>query len=203
MQHLIDALQSTSPPTRDPSGGCFCQARRHPLSPYTPLCFSCGLVLCALNKPHHLCPSPTCPSPNLLSTPQHRADLLAHLRHQLATELQKQENLKLKLDEEKKKQAGAFPSLPSTSTPKPIAPKTHKVLSITQSKKKKQIVTISSPSSSVPPSRTESPSLSEGRVPPPPNKVIHALPPPSSVLESRPWRNFTLDHDIRYIPVNK
>ncbi|GJN94137.1 hypothetical protein Rhopal_007211-T1 [Rhodotorula paludigena] len=30
---------------------CFCQARQHPLSAYTPLCPSCALVLCTLNSP--------------------------------------------------------------------------------------------------------------------------------------------------------
>ncbi|GAA6015903.1 hypothetical protein JCM10207_006799 [Rhodosporidiobolus poonsookiae] len=49
----------------EPNGGakkgkerrCFCQARQHPLSPYTPLCPSCALVLCTLNAPSLPCPS--------------------------------------------------------------------------------------------------------------------------------------------------
>ncbi|KAF7771118.1 hypothetical protein Agabi119p4_7092 [Agaricus bisporus var. burnettii] len=136
MQHLIDALQSTSPPTRDPSGGCFCQASRR---------------------------SPGSSPPS------------ARHRNPETRKPQTQTGRR----EEKTSRRIPFPPI-----------HLHTQADRTEN-------------TQIPPSRTESPSLSEGRVPPPPNKVIHALPPPSSVLESRPWRNFTLDDDIRYIPVNK
>ncbi|SCZ87652.1 BZ3500_MvSof-1268-A1-R1_Chr2-2g05118 [Microbotryum saponariae] len=54
---------SSSPSKR----ACFCSARYHPLSPYSPLCPSCGLVLCSLNPPSFPCPS--CQHPHLISAP--------------------------------------------------------------------------------------------------------------------------------------
>lgn len=51
--------------------------RRHPLSNYTRLCTSCGLILCSLNLPSRPCPS--CLASPLLSSQQ----LLAHKTSQL------------------------------------------------------------------------------------------------------------------------
>ena len=59
----------------------FVIARAHTLSLYTPLCFSYGLVLCALNLPQYACLSPTCAL--LLLAPSARTALIAQLGTQL------------------------------------------------------------------------------------------------------------------------
>ncbi|KAM0786273.1 hypothetical protein ACM66B_001753 [Microbotryomycetes sp. NB124-2] len=45
---------------------CFCQGRQHSLSPYVPICRSCGLVLCSLNSP--ISPCASCRNPSLVAS---------------------------------------------------------------------------------------------------------------------------------------
>lgn len=225
LEYLISNLESATNPIRDPKGGCFCLgrvtliilsnlishqlARHHPLSTYTPLCKACGLILCSLNKPYHLCPNSNCPSPRLLSTPQ---ELINQLKSNLISQLKKEETEKLRLEEEKRVAAGAFPSLQSTTNPHQQQQqqpeqqqKTSKILSLSKSKTgNKKLITISSshpsPSSSIPSSRAITPEDQLTlRISEPPKTVIHAIPPPSlprstELLSNstRPWRNYTL-----------
>ncbi|KAI0060263.1 hypothetical protein BV25DRAFT_974195 [Artomyces pyxidatus] len=51
LEALLRSL-AAPPPAQKPlsSDACFCQARLHALSPYTPLCTHCGLVLCTLTN---------------------------------------------------------------------------------------------------------------------------------------------------------
>ncbi|EPQ56772.1 hypothetical protein GLOTRDRAFT_19773, partial [Gloeophyllum trabeum ATCC 11539] len=92
---------------RDPKGGCFCKARIHDLSPYTPICKSCGLVLCAVNLPFYACPS--CAAP--LMAPSAREALALQLSDQIDATLAREEAARLQALEDARKAAGAFPSL--------------------------------------------------------------------------------------------
>ncbi|KAL7411295.1 hypothetical protein BDY24DRAFT_417100 [Mrakia frigida] len=94
-------------------GGCFCQARIHPLSTYTPLCPSCSLPLCVLQLPHLPCPS--CFSS--LLTPVSRSRLLATLTEELDSLLASEQRERDRLEEIRRENAwresagGKFPVL--------------------------------------------------------------------------------------------
>ncbi|SGZ26069.1 BQ5605_C024g09828 [Microbotryum silenes-dioicae] len=64
---LLRLRPSSSSSSSPSKRACFCSARYHPLSPYSPICPSCGLVLCSLNPPSFSCPS--CQHPHLISAP--------------------------------------------------------------------------------------------------------------------------------------
>ncbi|KAI9433501.1 hypothetical protein H4582DRAFT_2060913 [Lactarius indigo] len=106
---------STSEPTRSQrlqnnttkDDGCFCQARTHALSEYTPLCTACGLVLCALHPPHRPCPH--CAAPLLDSAA--RAALLVQLEEQRAHTLAEEAAERARAAEELRVAEGAFPAL--------------------------------------------------------------------------------------------
>ncbi|KAA1475571.1 hypothetical protein DENSPDRAFT_883663 [Dentipellis sp. KUC8613] len=106
---LIAALQPDAPPPppTHSAPACFCQARSHPLSRFTPLCKRCGLVLCALQRPHAPCPA--CGAP--LLTPPARAALLAQLQAELDDTLAREERARLRALEDARAAAGAFPTL--------------------------------------------------------------------------------------------
>jgi hypothetical protein len=105
--------------------GCFCQgtsasffllaslsyitivARIHALSEYTPLCSSCGLILCALQPPHRPCPH--CSAP--LLTPSARAALLAQLEELRAHALEEEAEAREREAQELRLAEGAFPAL--------------------------------------------------------------------------------------------
>ncbi|KAH9004428.1 hypothetical protein EDB86DRAFT_3240426 [Lactarius hatsudake] len=87
--------------------GCFCQARTHALSEYTPLCTACGLVLCALHQPHRPCPHCTAP----LLDPTARAALLVQLEEQRAHTLAEEAAARARAAEELRMAEGAFPAL--------------------------------------------------------------------------------------------
>ncbi|KAF9444508.1 hypothetical protein P691DRAFT_677454 [Macrolepiota fuliginosa MF-IS2] len=214
LEALIANLDLLTHPTRDPRGGCFCLAREHQLSPYNPLCTSCGLILCTFNKPYHTCPH--CSSP--LHTLGQRTSILDELRTTLSSTLIKEQLARENLIEQAKKAAGAFPTL-SSSTPPPTLPtptpfrptqETHKVLSLTSSNKKqkggRKPVTVTSytttPTSSLPVSRISTPNPEEDiRVPSPPQTVEHATKRRTD--PARPWQNLALEDTgggVKYIP---
>ncbi|KAH8981329.1 hypothetical protein EDB92DRAFT_1953233 [Lactarius akahatsu] len=87
--------------------GCFCQARTHALSEYTPLCAACGLVLCALHPPHRPCPHCTAP----LLDPAARAALLVQLEEQRTHTLAEEAAARARAAEELRMAEGAFPAL--------------------------------------------------------------------------------------------
>lgn len=108
LQRLISHIEN--PPPKSASGGsCFCQSRTHPLSPYTPLCMSCGLVLCSLNPPFHPCPFADCSAP-LLAVHAKRA-LVDQLSAQVAQTIADEEDTRRREDEARVRAAGAFPEL--------------------------------------------------------------------------------------------
>ncbi|KAF5383821.1 hypothetical protein D9615_003833 [Tricholomella constricta] len=145
---LQDPSSSTTP---DPTGGCFCQARTHPLSPYVPICTACGLPLCNLAAPAHPCPS--C-SESLL-TPARRTALITRIDTEIADILLKEQQARERAEQERRAAVGAFPTLSSAPShsqtqsqsqspspnPNPTQqPKTHKVLSL-NSKTKRAVLT--------------------------------------------------------------
>ncbi|SCV70447.1 BQ2448_1841 [Microbotryum intermedium] len=87
-------LRASTTTTTSTKRSCFCSARTHPLSPYCPLCPSCGLILCSLNPPAFPCPS--CQHPTLVSAPllesyitsleSQRSDLLERERRRTQAE---------------------------------------------------------------------------------------------------------------------
>ncbi|TDL19370.1 hypothetical protein BD410DRAFT_680526, partial [Rickenella mellea] len=92
---------------KDPLGGCFCQARSHTLSLYTPICFYCGLILCKQNLPYHACPH--C-STVLLSEAKSSA-LIDQLERNVTETLANEAAERDRVAEEARRAAGAFPTL--------------------------------------------------------------------------------------------
>ncbi|KAI5477605.1 zinc finger, C2HC5-type protein [Pseudohyphozyma bogoriensis] len=88
---------------------CFCQARLHPLSVYTPLCPTCGLVLCALNPPISPCPSCT----TTLLTPLQSTSFVADLntRREAVLAREKDRNEREEREREAERRAIRFPEL--------------------------------------------------------------------------------------------
>ncbi|KAK0457312.1 uncharacterized protein EV420DRAFT_519587 [Desarmillaria tabescens] len=190
LESLLRALQSTTTttPAQDPKGGCFCQAREHPLSPYTPTCPTCGLVLCTLNLPQHACLSCRTAPP-----PRNRDILIGRLQGEIVDLTRREEEARERAREEARVAAGAFPSLSggerrSTPPPPPPQQQQHKVLSLNRKTKK---VTVSSYPNTPASSRPDSPAPEEEdeplRVPPPPGEVVYAK---RNVDRGRPYANF-------------
>jgi len=115
LDELLAGLRSSSS-QRTPNGaqdGCFCQARTHPPSEYTPLCSTCGLILCTLHAPHLPCPH--CATP-LLDAPAHSA-LLVQLDEQRAYVLAEEAEGRKRAAEALRKAEGAFPALGGGALP--------------------------------------------------------------------------------------
>ncbi|KAG7092865.1 hypothetical protein E1B28_009178 [Marasmius oreades] len=212
IESLLNALRASNAPIRDPKGGCFCQAREHALSPYTPICRSCGLILCILNSPQYCCPSRTCLSSLLSYSPHAKESLLHQLESRLSETLAKEAAERERVIEEAKRETGAFPSLPGSSlssasgspaSTRPSTPQQHKVLSL-NSKTKRVIVTTTT--TTMKPSRPNNEKENEGdleeevlRVPPPPSQVTFAKGKPDP---SRPWKNYR-DGSVKYVSAAK
>ena len=79
----------------------------HALSIYTPICTSCGLVLCAQQPPYRACPH--CSAP-LLSPPARNA-LVAQLEELRAQTLVEEEEAREREEEALRHAEGAFPVL--------------------------------------------------------------------------------------------
>jgi len=232
LENFLQAMQTASGLERDPKGGCYClgkdyihlpnaeidndfpTARIHDLSPYAPICRSCGLILCLLNQPHYCCPG--CHQPLLSTTTMTttssptREAIITQLESQLATTISQEIEDRQRALEETRKAAGAFPALPPSMGTNadhhshPPANQTHKVLSLTgnQNKNKnnnnRRTVTISyyttkqpSRSGSVTPNVNDEPT----RVgPPKPPPITTKLPIPN-----RPFENF-LHGNVTYKP---
>ncbi|EAU89952.2 hypothetical protein CC1G_08434 [Coprinopsis cinerea okayama7 len=206
LERQIQKLRAASLVDPDPKGGCFCRARTHPLSPYTPICKACGLVLCSINAPQHPCPH--CLTPLLDATT--RDDLVlrltADLSHTIAREIEARE----RAIEEARRAAGSFPTLsgapppPSSSSaggiPPPHPMASHKVLSLT-GKNNRVIVSSYTPKPKVTP-----PSAGQGkdgeeeenvvRTPPPPDEPPYARRKPGP---DRPFENMLGGGGI-YVP---
>ncbi|KAF9465514.1 hypothetical protein BDZ94DRAFT_1189355 [Collybia nuda] len=200
LETLLRALRDSRGSDRDQKGGCFCQAREHALSPCSPLCNSCGLILCSVNLPQYACPH--CASPVVTVTV--RNSIVIRLESQISETIAQEKRDREKKLEEARQAAGAFPTLTGqTERSSGISPslnsnQPHKVLSLNSATKK---VTLSSYNttliSSRPSSRAESEEEEPIRVPPPPTEVVHSK---RHVDRSRPWENLT-NSRIGYVPL--
>lgn len=95
---------SSSTLTAMPRKMCFCQGRRHPLAPYAPLCYSCGLILCSALHPSPLSLLSSCPSCS--TSPLLGASARSDLVNKLSAErevLFEQQLLQIQLQREQKK----------------------------------------------------------------------------------------------------
>ncbi|KAJ7594596.1 hypothetical protein C8J56DRAFT_776564 [Mycena floridula] len=180
---------------KDPRGGCFCLAREHPLSSYTPLCTTCGLILCNLNGPQFACPH--C-SASLLSSVQHSA-LVSRVQSEIADTLRKEEEARARAEEKARQEAGAFPSLTGQTTipPRPPSGPGHVVLSLNSKTNKATISSArTTPVSSRPASRVESEEEGPTRVPAPAPEIAFSKQP---IDPNRPWVNL-VNQPVKYVP---
>ncbi|KAF8127043.1 hypothetical protein EV363DRAFT_1401475 [Boletus edulis] len=195
LETRLDGAQRSNGRTKDPKGGCFCQARKHALSNYVPICRRCGLILCTLNPPHYACPH--CTSP--LLGEQDREALVKGLEGEEEAERQR-------VIEEARAAEGGFPMLPgaqmarTTHTPPPPTA-TRTVLSLSSGTKKVTVSSYSTPmvTQSRPASRGDSGEAreEEGRVLGPPREVSCVT---EAVDPGRLWRNARAG-DVRYVPL--
>jgi len=205
LERLRDALRDASSKDRDPKGGCFCQARVHRLSPHTPICYGCGLVLCDVNLPQFACPH--CKSP--LLTPSARDSLVATLDSQIAETLAREEESRERALQQAREAAGAFPTLSGASGPQqpdmlsshPMN-QTHKILSLNSKTKKVTISSYTPPAMSRSSSKEkvkEKQEEEQTRVPAPPPEVFYAKAGSDPL---RPWANLR-GPTVTYVPPPK
>ncbi|KAI0045715.1 hypothetical protein FA95DRAFT_1560915 [Auriscalpium vulgare] len=197
LEGLLRDLTKPSPTTKPaPSETCFCNARNHPLSPYTPLCTNCGLILCALH-PAHL-PCPHCAAPLL---PQHtRAALIVRIDEELRDTLAREEAARIKAAEDARRAVGAFPALPGAAGAKERENEPHKVLSLNPKTKRVMV------SSFVPAAKAKAAGNADAekeeeavvRVPPPPEEVSYV----KAGRSGRPWLDLRGDVAM-YVPEEK
>ncbi|ODN84713.1 hypothetical protein L202_00604 [Cryptococcus amylolentus CBS 6039] len=116
IESIIEALKKIKDDGPQPGDGhnCFCQARIHPLSKYTPICPNCALIVCSLHAPQLPCPS--CAKP-LYSSAQLTRLLLTvenDLDEQLLKEKGEEEERERKRQEVLMAESGGgnFPTLP-------------------------------------------------------------------------------------------
>lgn len=83
------------------------KAQVHSLSGYVPNCLSCGLILCEVNLPFHLCPS--C-SKDLTDSRQTQL-LISKLEVEIAAQIAKEIEEKDRVDEEARRNVESFPTL--------------------------------------------------------------------------------------------
>ncbi|WVQ78010.1 hypothetical protein IAT38_000091 [Cryptococcus sp. DSM 104549] len=158
--------------------GCFCHSRIHPPSPYTPLCQSCGLIVCALHPAFLPCPS--CSQP--LYTPAQLSRLILRVETDLEDQL---DNEKVAAEAaERAHQAelmaaaggGAFPTLPgagpgSSSSAGGPGGQARKVISIGANPKGKGRATVTT---------------TTYRTAPPPSARRPPTPPPTDIMPRPP-----------------
>ncbi|KAI0628240.1 hypothetical protein C8Q77DRAFT_482371 [Trametes polyzona] len=204
-----DDLRNASGRDKDPKGGCFCQARMHELSQYTPICRSCGLILCELNLPNFACPH----CGEALLTPAARDTLLQALETRIAETIAKEEEERQRAIQAARNAEGAFPTLSAAAsragTPAPGTDaqtthpvnQTHKVLSLDSRTRKVKVSSYTPPTVSRTASTEKLAKEAEPehkRVPaPPPDVICSPAPPPQ-----RPWMN-TRGLNVTYVPPSR
>ncbi len=219
LEAILKRLRDGEGKGKDPEGGCFClgeflpraaliigakqlAARSHALSPYVPICTSCGLILCELNPPSSGCPFASCGAP--LLSPTARSSLITRLESDIEDTIQQEIEEEESKREALKAQEGSFPLLankPSGQQVQKPQPQTYKVLSLNPKTKKATIASYS-PRSSAP--ATPSPSSSVEVLPQGPPRV----PPPAPLQGAaqpdarRPFMDMRNDTTIRvtYVP---
>ncbi|KAI0915261.1 hypothetical protein AcV5_005427 [Taiwanofungus camphoratus] len=204
LEDLRNNLRNSNGTERDPKGGCFCQARVHKLSSYTPICKNCGLILCELHLPYYACPH--CAAP--LLTPSAHDALVATIETQIADTLAKEEEERERAIEEARAAAGAFPSLSAAASGNPVpdplsahpANQTHKVLSLNAKTKKATVSSYAPPAIPRAASRDNDPkeeAEEQERVPPPPPSVVFV---DRNLDPRRPWANLR-NSTVTYVPL--
>ncbi|EJF60567.1 hypothetical protein DICSQDRAFT_155699 [Dichomitus squalens LYAD-421 SS1] len=208
LEKLRDDLRNATGKERDPKRGCFCQARLHPLSSYTPICRTCGLILCELNLPNFACPH--CGESTLL--PAARNALIATLDAQISEAIAKEEEGRARAIQEARAAEGAFPTLSAASrasTPgsgsdsqasHPVN-QTHKVLSLNSKTRKIKVESYTPPAISRAASaeRVKQAEPEHKRVPAPPAEVVISRTQPDP---QRPWTN-TRGLNVTYVPPSR
>ncbi|KAM5544347.1 hypothetical protein V8D89_002007 [Ganoderma adspersum] len=213
LEKLRDDLRKATGKERDPKGGCFCQARMHPLSTHTPICRACGLILCELNVPHSACPH----CGDALLIPAARTVLVDALDTQIADTLAKEDDERARAVQEARAAAGAFPTLSASgaasraSTPGPgpgpdtqaahPANQTHKVLSLNPKTKRVKVESYTPPALSRAASKEkvkvkQAAEPEYKRVPAPPPEVVVSRTQPDA---QRPWANVR-GLNVTYVP---
>lgn len=195
LEQILQGFQQDNN-TRDPAGGCFCQARTHSLSKYTPNCLNCGLVLCTLQLPFHLCPH--CSEP--LVAQSSRDSLISRIEDELEQVLRKEEEERIRVQQEREQAQGAFPTLASsTGTAEPRKPaQPRNVLSVNSKTGKMKMATYSTPSvlsGYMPEKGKERDKEREVREHPPPAEIDYVQ---GITLKPTSWKN--LRHEVTYIP---
>ncbi|TFK29701.1 hypothetical protein FA15DRAFT_752498 [Coprinopsis marcescibilis] len=205
LEEQIEGLRTSALVDPYPKGGCYCRAKVHDLSKITPICMSCGLVLCTVNLPQYSCPY--CFEP--LLSPLQRDAIVVQLEDDVIATIARETEAREKAIEDARRAIGAFPtlhhSLPGASgsgsatptvssarnTPPPSSQQTHKVLSLTG--KKNQRVTLSSYTQKPKPAPTE-PGTGLGatqeepeRIPEPP--VVEPFHASRALDPNRPFEN--------------
>ncbi|KAG2140093.1 hypothetical protein DEU56DRAFT_870995 [Suillus clintonianus] len=199
LESLAEGVRKSSGREKDPKSGCFCQAREHDLSSYTPICRGCGLILCAVNLPYYACPH--CSA--VLLSDIARSSLSARLDEEISKQIAKEEDEKSRVVQQARDAEGAFPVLhgsatpPRSSTPSRPAAQTHKVLSLNSKTKKYTVASYTNtPLSSRPASRAES-EEEVHRISAPPPEVDFVKRTPD---RNHPWNNMRMG-DLLYVPV--
>ncbi|KAH9847591.1 hypothetical protein C2E23DRAFT_871700 [Lenzites betulinus] len=210
LEKLRDDLRKASGHDKDPKGGCFCQARMHGLSSYTPICRACGLILCELNLPNYACPH----CGDALLAPTARDSLVQTLEARIDETLAKEEEERQRAIQQARNAEGAFPTLSAAAsragTPGPSADaqaahpvnQTHKVLSLDPKTRKVKVASYTPPAVSRAAS-AEKKAAKEAepeliRVPAPPADVV----PSSAPSSHRPWAN-TRGLNAIYVPPSR
>ncbi|VDC02963.1 unnamed protein product [Peniophora sp. CBMAI 1063] len=168
LESILTGLSGAKSPNSQP--GCYCQARKHALNKYTPICTTCGLILCALQQPYTPCPH--CSS-SLLS-PMQRDSMVAQVQSELEAQLELEECERVRAQEAVRAAQGAFPTLGGATPPTTIvtpSPAAYVVLSLDSKTKRTTVSTYHSPAPS-PPTVSRAPSAP----PPPPDDCV---PPPA------------------------
>lgn len=200
LESLAEGVRKSSSREKDPKGGCFCQAREHGLSPYAPICRSCGLILCVINLPYYACPH--CSA--VLLSDIARSSLSVRFDEEISKQVAKEEEETLRIVQQARDAEGAFPVLPGSATPPVLsnapsrpAAQTHKILSL-NSKTKKYTVSsyTNTPVSSRPASRAESEVEEVHRVAAPPPQIDFVKRAPD---RNHPWSNMRME--LLYVPV--
>jgi hypothetical protein len=193
---LIESLQTGVLNKQAGTGGCFCLARTHGLSPHCPLCLHCGFIVCELQHPVSPCPS--CHSP--LLSPNATSLLIAKLESEKANVLAKEaaqreaERLRRQEIEATASGGGAFPVLPGTriSATTPSSSTGGKVLSLNSKTRKVTVTPLISPARTPPPKTRPDEVESEQSaakiaVSPPSDQIDHF---PSNALDpNRKWKD--------------
>ena len=121
------------------------KARDHPLSNYTPICRTCGLILCSMNLPQHACPFCS----GALLSPEEKRSLVASLEKQIEDIQAREKEERQREAQQAKRAAGEFPTLLAsmgTKQPSQVPGGPHKVLSVKSVARGKSKVVVSSSS---------------------------------------------------------